>query len=220
MNAPSSDASRLRRPVIWAVVGLLGVIALGLWRVSSWTGLSVVGGLVLLCGYVLFIALEIGSARREDESGATSRDRGTFELYALARVVTVVSALALATEPVVSSLRIPVGLALFVCGVALRTAARCALGDLYSHRVRIAENHRVIDSGPYAWVRHPAYAGMLLAHFGFVAVFFNVVSFGALLLLFVPAVVKRILVEEGELQELADYASFCRGKKRLMPWLW
>lgn len=41
--------------------------------------------------------------------------------------------------------------------------ARVHLGALWSGRITTKEEHRVIDTGPYAIVRHPIYTGILLA---------------------------------------------------------
>jgi len=44
--------------------------------------------------------------------------------------------------------------------------ARLHLGKLWSGRVTRKEGHRVVDTGPYALVRHPIYTGLLLAFVG------------------------------------------------------
>lgn len=53
--------------------------------------------------------------------------------------------------------------ALALGGFALVSWARLHLGGLWSSRVTRKEDHKLIDSGPYAFVRHPIYAGLLLA---------------------------------------------------------
>ncbi|MGA2348697.1 MAG: isoprenylcysteine carboxylmethyltransferase family protein, partial [Candidatus Sulfotelmatobacter sp.] len=46
------------------------------------------------------------------------------------------------------------GIALTSLGVALAIWARYSIGQYWSARVTLKEGHRVIRSGPYAWVRH------------------------------------------------------------------
>jgi protein-S-isoprenylcysteine O-methyltransferase Ste14 len=41
--------------------------------------------------------------------------------------------------------------------------ARIALGNLWSVSITRKEDHRVVDSGPYAIVRHPIYTGLIAA---------------------------------------------------------
>lgn len=59
-----------------------------------------------------------------------------------------------------------VGLAITVVGLALSVWARIHLGKFWSARVGLKENHELIQSGPYAWVRHPIYSGILTAVIG------------------------------------------------------
>ncbi|MFT3728323.1 MAG: isoprenylcysteine carboxylmethyltransferase family protein [Terricaulis sp.] len=56
-------------------------------------------------------------------------------------------------------------LALVVTGFAFAWWARIHLGSLWSGTITRKEGHRIVDSGPYAMVRHPIYTGLLLAAF-------------------------------------------------------
>lgn len=53
--------------------------------------------------------------------------------------------------------------ALAFIGLVFTWAARLHLGPLWSNTSAPTEDHRIIDTGPYAIVRHPVYAGLLLA---------------------------------------------------------
>ena len=48
-------------------------------------------------------------------------------------------------------------------GLALTWWARIHLGCLWSSAITRKEEHRLIDSGPYAFVRHPIYTGLIIA---------------------------------------------------------
>jgi protein-S-isoprenylcysteine O-methyltransferase Ste14 len=61
---------------------------------------------------------------------------------------------------------------------------------------------------------------MLLLHAGLVLVFFNWLSLLLLLGALLPALVRRILVEERTLLNLAGYSEFCRHRARLVPYVW
>jgi protein-S-isoprenylcysteine O-methyltransferase Ste14 len=56
-----------------------------------------------------------------------------------------------------------VGVAVVASGMAFTWWARLTLGDLWSGQVSRKEGHVVIETGPYRLVRHPIYAGMLVA---------------------------------------------------------
>ncbi len=58
------------------------------------------------------------------------------------------------------------GLALCYAGIAFASWARWTLAGNWSAEVMLKSNHELIRSGPYAYVRHPIYSGMLLAMVG------------------------------------------------------
>ena len=55
--------------------------------------------------------------------------------------------------------------ALVLGGFAFAWWARVHLGNLWSGWVARKEGHRIIDTGPYAVVRHPIYSGILFSAF-------------------------------------------------------
>ena len=62
------------------------------------------------------------------------------------------------------------GVALTGLGVAISIWARLALGSNWSGLVTLKEDHELIRKGPYRWVRHPIYTGILLSFVGTVLV--------------------------------------------------
>jgi protein-S-isoprenylcysteine O-methyltransferase Ste14 len=50
-----------------------------------------------------------------------------------------------------------------LAGFALTWWARVHLGRLWSSVITRKEGHRIVDSGPYALVRHPIYTGLIAA---------------------------------------------------------
>jgi protein-S-isoprenylcysteine O-methyltransferase Ste14 len=58
------------------------------------------------------------------------------------------------------------GIALTLAGFAFAIWARIHLGRNWSSSVTSKVQHELIRSGPYRWVRHPIYSGLLLALFG------------------------------------------------------
>lgn len=59
--------------------------------------------------------------------------------------------------------------ALCIAGIAICWWARLHLGKLWSGGIVLKEGHRVVDTGPYAFVRHPIYSGGFLVVLSFVA---------------------------------------------------
>lgn len=52
---------------------------------------------------------------------------------------------------------------LMFLGLLLTWQARIHLGRLWSSAITRKERHRVVDTGPYAFVRHPIYTGIITA---------------------------------------------------------
>ncbi|MBO0682215.1 MAG: isoprenylcysteine carboxylmethyltransferase family protein [Candidatus Dormibacteraeota bacterium] len=113
------------------------------------------------------------------------------------------------------------GAGIMAAGIALRFAAVIVLGRFFTVAVMVGSDQRVVDSGPYRWIRHPAYTGALLALVGSLLCTTN----WAVLAGVVPvllALLYRIKVEEQALSdELGDaYRSYIRRTKRLVPFLY
>jgi protein-S-isoprenylcysteine O-methyltransferase Ste14 len=111
------------------------------------------------------------------------------------------------------------GLALLVCGTVLRYAAIRALRRYFTVNVSILEGHRVVRSGLYGLMRHPAYTGLLLRYLGFGLAFSNWLSAALIFLPLLCATAYRIRVEEAALREHfgEEYASYASATKRLVP---
>ena len=65
------------------------------------------------------------------------------------------------------------GLVILLCGASIRLWSYHVLGSLFTFEVVIKDDHKLITSGPYSYVRHPSYTGILclttgayLMHFG------------------------------------------------------
>ena len=88
------------------------------------------------------------------------------------------------------------GLALTLAGIGLAIWARANLGQNWSAKITIKEGHRIIESGPYAVVRHPIYSGFLLAMLGTALVLGEVRALAAWALAFLGWKLKSRMEEE------------------------
>jgi protein-S-isoprenylcysteine O-methyltransferase Ste14 len=90
-----------------------------------------------------------------------------------------------------------------------------------SSTIEVAEDQKVISSGPYAWVRHPMYAAALLMLTG---IPISLGSWWGLLVIaaILPAILWRLLDEEKFLaRSLAGYIEYQgRVRYRLLPLIW
>ena len=195
------------------------LLTLSYFRAINLSGISFYMTLSIVIVYGIWLILEGQIAAKEVSKDKTKDDKGTMELYALSRGLTVIFALAF--EPIVQSpLLMAFGLILFLSAVSFRLLAIYTLGRHYSHRVRIIKDHSIIQNGPYRLVRHPAYTGMFLAHFGFVLFFFNWFGVACLFCFLLPAIIFRILHEEKALMSVKGYREYSSNVKRLIPAIW
>jgi protein-S-isoprenylcysteine O-methyltransferase Ste14 len=115
-----------------------------------------------------------------------------------------------------------VGELVAVAGIALRVWAILTLDRFFTFVVAIVPDQRVVQHGPYRMLRHPGYAGALLALLGAGIVLANWLSL--LVLVLVPALVLsvRITVEEGALAGAlgAEYLAYAGRTARLIPGVW
>ncbi|WBB80677.1 isoprenylcysteine carboxylmethyltransferase family protein [Micromonospora sp. WMMD882] len=171
----------------------------------------------LAAGYLLWLAAEVPVTFRHPAQPVA--EVRTLAVYACSRLALVIVAVAPDVPWSGFSWWMVPAVALFVAGIVLRLVAIRALGALYTHHVLRRDEHPIVTGGPYRLVRHPAYAGMLLANVGFVLFFLNPASVLALLAL-TGALVWRIRTEERVLWAAPGYPEFATGRARLVPGVW
>lgn len=115
-----------------------------------------------------------------------------------------------------------IGLGFLWCGIALRFWSFRTLGRYFTFTVQTSDDQPVITSGPYRVIRHPSYAGILLAVFGIGLFIGNWWSLVGLVVAVACGLVFRIHVEEQALmRDLGPgYRSYAAAHKRLVPFIW
>lgn len=114
------------------------------------------------------------------------------------------------------------GVALVVLGTGLFIWARRTLGANYSGHVSVRSDQKLVQSGPYRFIRHPAYLGYLGMALGISLGYSSLAGVGAIALLFLPSLVYRIDVEERLLSKYFgdSYRVYADVTKRLIPGIW
>jgi protein-S-isoprenylcysteine O-methyltransferase Ste14 len=104
-------------------------------------------------------------------------------------------------------------------GFAFAWWARIHLGRLWSGSITRKEGHRIIDSGPYAIVRHPIYTGILLSGIASAIVMATPHAYIGAVLLIVAYWLKARLEERWLREELGpqDYDAYRRRVPMLVP---
>jgi protein-S-isoprenylcysteine O-methyltransferase Ste14 len=112
------------------------------------------------------------------------------------------------------------GAALVAIGLLFAVTARVYLGGNWSGTVTLKQDHTLTRGGPYRFVRHPIYTGLLLAVLG------NAIAMGQwrgllALALFLVAFLHKVSVEERFLLEQFgdDYVHYRQEVAALLPLL-
>ena len=109
---------------------------------------------------------------------------------------------------------------LVAVGLGFSAVARAWLGRNWSAEVTVKQDHELVRSGPYALVRHPIYAGLLLALIGTAL---SIGKWRALLglALIVAAVLRKLTIEERFMTEQfgETYAHYRAEVPALIPFL-
>ena len=115
-------------------------------------------------------------------------------------------------------LELALGIVLLALGLAFTVWARVYLGRNWSGMVTLKQGHELIRSGPYAYVRHPIYTGLLLALLG------SAVACGELRALIgwcvvAGAFLRKLRIEERFMREIfpGQYQSYCAEVPALVP---
>jgi protein-S-isoprenylcysteine O-methyltransferase Ste14 len=108
---------------------------------------------------------------------------------------------------------------LILAGIGFRWWAILTLGRFFSVDIALQDQHRVVEEGPYRFIRHPAYTGLLIILLGVGIAFRDWLS---LILVMVPVTaffLYRIAIEEGALSEELGpaYLEYRKRTKRLLP---
>ena len=173
-----------------------------------------------LAAWALF---ELGLRVRErlQGRGGAARDRATRVLIAVAIAVAIVLAVVTQSRATSGAHR-AAGVIVMWLGLALRAWAVAALGRAFRTTVEVDAGQPVVSTGPYRWVRHPSYSGLLLivAGCGLASGSWPVVAVCVVLPLL--ALVRRIHVEEAEMVSvLGDRYRVSQARtKRLIPGVW
>jgi protein-S-isoprenylcysteine O-methyltransferase Ste14 len=114
------------------------------------------------------------------------------------------------------------GVPLVLAGIGIRILARLTLGKHFSGHVQTTQGHRLITTGIYRSIRHPAYLGYLCLLLGFPICFGSLGGFAWAILSGIPALLYRIRIEEAALGSWfpGEYQRYQTTTHKLVPGLW
>jgi protein-S-isoprenylcysteine O-methyltransferase Ste14 len=180
---------------------------------------------VLRLAFVVFPISEIALAIvKRPSSDVHVDDRGSLRLLWLVITPSVfvaflVSGYRATALPLSAIVEHVIAAVLLLAGLALRWTAILTLGRFFTANVAIHEHQAVITRGPYRYVRHPSYTGLLMVFVGLGVFLDNWLSLAVLVLPITLAVMHRIRLEESVLVNALGpaYSDYCARTRRLIP---
>ena len=115
-----------------------------------------------------------------------------------------------------------IGAILSVAGLIIRIKSISTLKQHFTYTVTEIEDHELIETGFYKFIRHPGYLGQILIFLGTAISFSNWLS---IVLMIIPVLIGylyRIRVEEKFMirQWGQKYLNYQKKTKRLIPWIY
>ena len=115
-----------------------------------------------------------------------------------------------------------VGVCLATVGLSIRLIAIRKLGRMFQVTVQIVDDHELITTGIYAYMRHPSYTGAVLSFSAFPMIFGQRWLIAPTILLLIGVYLYRIHVEEKTLLDFFgnSYEAYGRKTKKLFPFIY
>ncbi len=160
---------------------------------------------------------------RRDASQADLRGEVVFRVIFFSGVLMLPLAQSLAPGAVLQG-PVPflVGTALGWLGLLLRWWSFATLGTYFTTVLKTSADQIIVSRGPYRFLRHPSYAGLLAAFLGCSLMLGNWIGVCASSSLVLASLLYRILREERAMvRAFGDaYLGFAHERARLVPFVW
>ena len=116
---------------------------------------------------------------------------------------------------------VAMGFALTLIGLSFALWARYYLGRSWDAFISLKKDHKLVQTGPYAIVRHPIYSGFMLAAIGTALVMGELRCFIAAAVVIGAWSYKSVWEEIFLLGHFGEeYRMYCGKVKRLVPYVW
>ena len=115
-----------------------------------------------------------------------------------------------------------IGMTLIVIGFIVRIHSILTLKQFFTYSIAKVENHKIIETGLYKFIRHPGYLGQLII---FIGISISISNWLSILFMMIPVTLGflyRIKVEEKFMVEQLgeDYLNYQERTNRIIPLLY
>jgi len=197
-----------------------GVAALLVGFAGAWNGPTVLS-LVIASGVTAF---DLGRRDRDERGTTTGFLRDPYGIAMQVAFLLLMCTGAWENRAPELTWRSPgmygvVGVAVMLVGMRLRQSAARALGRHFTVVLSVLPDHELVASGPYRWLRHPNYAGLLLIAIGTALMVRSPLFLAGTFVLWLPLALLRMRAEERILQGRlgARWTEYANGRWSLVP---
>ncbi len=173
-----------------------------------------------------FFEVFMNLRQRRKNNAITIKDKGS--LWLLYGLITLGYALSFSIGATKTGRMYPwnaffaIGMALIVVGFIIRIHSMLTLKQYFTYSVAKVEDHKIIATGLYKFIRHPGYLGQLMI---FLGISISVSNWFSILLMMMPILIGylyRMRIEEKFMSEQLgeDYFIYQEHTKKIIPLLY
>lgn len=191
---------------------------------------SLIYNLIITAFYWSWVAFEIWLISRDRGTVKNdSEDRGTrntiifwWSLGIVLGIFAIPNLVPALTIPGNANILFATGIFLISAGILLRFWSVRKLGNFFRSKIVIQEQHKLITTGPYKYLRNPSYTGVLITFIGFGIGIGNWLSLICLFISGLISFVRRISFENQALSKKFgnEYREYQKKTWSLIPFIW
>ena len=186
--------------------------------------------IILIIASTIWIFAEVYLVLRDNSrgKGKTTIDRRTRNYNFISLIIAISCAALVSWIPLFqfnrrgTSVVFWIGIIIIVLGLFLRYWSINILGKYFRTTVEVEESQKIVEKGPYKFIRHPSYSGIILFCIGYGLAVQNWLSLIIAISLPTIALLYRIKIEEEALVKGIgnDYEAYQKKTKKLIPGIW
>ena len=189
---------------------------------SSFEFVLFIFSFILWC---LSLVIERFFVKKESNKNVKSKeDHGTYLLIYISIFVSIIISFNLSINEIylLPDIVFFIGIVFIIMGIFLREFSVITLGKYFSFQITIKQDHKIIESGPYHYIRHPSYSGGMLAIIGISLALRSSVAVLIVIVMSILVYNLRINFEEKLLvHEFGDqYIDYKKRTKKLIPFVY
>jgi protein-S-isoprenylcysteine O-methyltransferase Ste14 len=186
--------------------------------------------IILIIASVVWIVAEVYLVIRDNVQGKgkTTIDRRTRNYNFISLIIAISCAAIISWIPLFqfnrrgASIVFWIGIIIICLGLLLRYWSINVLGRYFRTTIELEKGQKIIQKGPYKWIRHPSYSGIILFCIGYGLAVQNWLSLIIAVSLPTIALLYRIKIEEEALVRVigTEYEAYQKKTKKLIPGIW